>query len=80
MSNPSDISPESADQHIVIVGPDGQPISADIAIGDSPEDETSTPITDLIEQPAKVMLSVTVKLPAAPAITWMLAPVVEPPW
>lgn len=46
-----------ADAHIVIVGPDGEPVySTAVAITDSAEAEpTTTSITDLIEQPAKVM-------------------------
>ncbi len=46
MTTPSDISPDdSAD--VVVVGPDGQPVDT--------ADDADRSITDLVEQPAKVM-------------------------
>ena len=52
---PSAITPPDA--HVVIVGPDGQPVDASgVTPHGSGDVETSTTsITDLIEQPAKVM-------------------------
>ena len=56
MSTPSESAPQDGSgQHIVIVGPDGNPISNDLVTNDSAEDAASTSVTDLIEQPAKVM-------------------------
>lgn len=58
MTNPIEPAPVTpADSHVVIVGPDGQPIEAsEVALETTGDSEpTSTSITDLIEQPAKVM-------------------------
>lgn len=50
----SEESPEQ-EQHVVIIGPDGQPVGS----GDEPEGEVEEgderALTDLVEQPAKVM-------------------------
>lgn len=43
--------PSEQEQQVVIIGPDGQPIAADTE--DEPGDERA--LTDLVEQPAKVM-------------------------
>ena len=52
----ADSSPSNPQPQIVIVGADGQPIEGDVAARATDSDEVSaTPITDLIEQPAKVM-------------------------
>jgi len=40
------------EQHLMVIGPDGQPVSPTPAEG---EDESSRDITELVEQPAKVM-------------------------
>ena len=59
MTNPVEPHPIApANANIVIVGPDGQPVdSTAMAITESGDVEatTTTSITDLIEQPAKVM-------------------------
>lgn len=59
---------DEQEQHIVIVGPDGQPVgtvpasalvapdsSADAADGAGDSDGEENPLTDLVQQPAKVM-------------------------
>ena len=52
---------EPSEQHVVVIGPDGQPVavpaSAVSAVSAEPErdDEQERGITDLVEQPAKVM-------------------------
>ena len=53
----ADSSPSNPDEpHIVIVGADGQPLHADLATQSAESaDVATTSITDLIEQPAKVM-------------------------
>ncbi|RHW25805.1 bacterial proteasome activator family protein [Nocardioides immobilis] len=56
----SEQSPEAPEQQIVIIGPDGQPVASMPASavanqdGDS-DDEGERALTDLVEQPAKVM-------------------------
>ncbi len=56
----SEQSPEDPEQQIVIIGPDGQPVASMPASavagqdGDS-DDEGERALTDLVEQPAKVM-------------------------
>jgi hypothetical protein len=52
----SEKSPESDEQQVVIIGPDGQPIAIDLAAAQAQEDEDEERhITELVEQPAKVM-------------------------
>jgi len=52
----ADSSPSDPQPQIVIVGADGQPIAGDVANRVPESDEVATTsITDLIEQPAKVM-------------------------
>jgi hypothetical protein len=46
---------ESTGQRIVIVGPDGQPIGEVMQADDPGGDDSARSITDLVEQPAKVM-------------------------
>lgn len=53
---------ESGDEQIVVVGPDGQPIGTVPAsaveqgeVGDGQDDDGERALTDLVEQPAKVM-------------------------
>jgi hypothetical protein len=58
MTNPAEPRPVTpVDAHVVVVGPDGEPVATtDIAASDMPASEPeTTSITDLIEQPAKVM-------------------------
>ena len=46
---------EQATRRVVVVGPDGQPIGqVDVAQGDGDGDDEK-PVTDMVEQPAKVM-------------------------
>ncbi len=51
--------PDEQEQHVVIIGPDGQPVGSipASALADDGEgsDEGERAITDLVEQPAKVM-------------------------
>ncbi|WP_030483490.1 bacterial proteasome activator family protein [Nocardioides aequoreus] len=53
--------PGSDDDHVVVIGPDGQPVSVPAAAvrpvepTDGEEEEGARPLTDLVEQPAKVM-------------------------
>jgi hypothetical protein len=55
----SEQSPDATDQQIVIIGPDGQPVAAmpASAVADQSDDsdEGEQSISDLVEQPAKVM-------------------------
>ena len=48
---------ESEQQHVIVVGPDGQPVAvpADVAPQSEEGDDDLREITDLVEQPAKVM-------------------------
>src|SRR6478735_3944486 len=48
---------ESEQQHVIVVGPDGQPVSvpADAVPQSEEGDDDLREITDLVEQPAKVM-------------------------
>ncbi len=52
MSDPEDPNAEP-ERHIVVVGPDGKPLGEIARAGDSDEDEQA--LTELVEQPAKVM-------------------------
>jgi hypothetical protein len=56
MSTPQDQPP--AEQHVMVIGPDGQPVAVprgDAAeAGEQPEDDARS-LTDLVEEPAKVM-------------------------
>ncbi|MFC7495719.1 MULTISPECIES: bacterial proteasome activator family protein [unclassified Nocardioides] len=46
---------EQPEQQVVIIGPDGQPVGA-VAAAAASDDESSEPsVTELVEQPAKVM-------------------------
>jgi hypothetical protein len=51
--------PEEQEQHVVIIGPDGQPMGAVPASavqgGDDSDEGEGSSIADLVEQPAKVM-------------------------
>jgi hypothetical protein len=48
--------PESAEQHVIVVGPDGQPIAVPAdAVVQGDEEGDLRELTDLVEQPAKVM-------------------------
>jgi len=52
----SENAPESDEQQVVIIGPDGQPVAIDLAAAQAQEDEDEERhITELVEQPAKVM-------------------------
>jgi hypothetical protein len=60
MSEPQADQPDEQEQHVVIIGPDGQPIGSVPASalsddGGESEGEGERAITDLVEQPAKVM-------------------------
>jgi hypothetical protein len=44
--------PESLEDHVTIIGPDGQPVAVPAS---SVGDDDERPLTDLVEQPAKVM-------------------------
>ena len=62
MSEPHAEQPDEQEPHVVIIGPDGQPVGSVPASalaggdGDGDEgDEGERAITDLVEQPAKVM-------------------------
>jgi hypothetical protein len=51
---------QSGQQHVIVVGPDGQPVAVpaeavSAASGDEEEGEDLRELTDLVEQPAKVM-------------------------
>jgi hypothetical protein len=51
---------QSGQQHVIVVGPDGQPVAVpaeavSAASGDEDEGEDLRELTDLVEQPAKVM-------------------------
>jgi hypothetical protein len=52
---------ESGEQHVIVVGPDGQPVAVpaeEVAQGGDPDDDDGEglrDLTDLVEQPAKVM-------------------------
>ena len=52
---PLESGSDPAAQRIVIVGPDGQPIGEVLQAGDTGESDPTRSITDLVEQPAKVM-------------------------
>ncbi|GAB3853641.1 bacterial proteasome activator family protein [Nocardioides maradonensis] len=45
----------SEEQQIVVIGPDGQPVSQQAPTAEQEEREGEGPLTDLVEQPAKVM-------------------------
>lgn len=53
--------PGPDDDHVVVIGPDGQPVSVPAAAvrpvgpAEGEEEEGTRPLTDLVEQPAKVM-------------------------
>jgi hypothetical protein len=52
----SENAPESDEQQVVIIGPDGQPVAIDLAAAQQEaDDEEERHITELVEQPAKVM-------------------------
>jgi hypothetical protein len=57
----TDSTPEEGEQRIVVIGPDGQPLAsmpAAAAVAPQPEDgddDGERALTDLVEQPAKVM-------------------------
>jgi len=63
MSEQPDTSPDqsSGDQHVVVIGPDGQPVGSvpasvlAAAAGQVADADDDRGITDLVEQPAKVM-------------------------
>lgn len=48
-------SPEPDEQQVVIIGPDGQPVTLQVPAPDEDDEETERHITELVEQPAKVM-------------------------
>ncbi|KQW47457.1 hypothetical protein ASC77_13445 [Nocardioides sp. Root1257] len=55
MSEPDASQPE---QQVVVIGPDGQPVAVPasaVSVAPEPDDADSDGITDLVEQPAKVM-------------------------
>ena len=54
-NQPAESAPDLTGQRIVIVGPDGQPIGEVVQAGDSGDEDSARSITDLVEQPAKVM-------------------------
>ncbi|HJQ05357.1 MAG TPA: proteasome activator, partial [Nocardioides sp.] len=45
----------SEEQQIVVIGPDGQPVAQQAPEAEQEEREGEGPLTDLVEQPAKVM-------------------------
>ena len=50
------MSEQEPEQHVVVIGPDGQPVAVPAAAVSAPaEDTDESGITDLVEQPAKVM-------------------------
>ncbi len=50
------MSEADQDQHVVIIGPDGQPVAVPAsAVSVQPEQDDESGITDLVEQPAKVL-------------------------
>jgi len=53
------MSPEERPDHVMVIGPDGQPVSVPTsAVTEGGDDESDAPernLTDLVEQPAKVM-------------------------
>jgi hypothetical protein len=54
MSNPQDQQPD----HVMVIGPDGQPVAvpaAAVGDDDEPNEGAERNVTDLVEQPAKVM-------------------------
>ena len=57
MSTPQD--QPASDQHVLVIGPDGQPVAVpreDVAGADEqPDDDGPGSVTDLVEEPAKVM-------------------------
>ena len=55
MSTPQDQQPEA--DHIMVIGPDGQPVAvpADAVADDEEGGDSAERLTDLVEQPAKVM-------------------------
>ena len=64
MSEEQQQQPDEQEQHVVVIGPDGQPMGAIPASalrgdaeqgGDADDDESERALTDLVEQPAKVM-------------------------
>jgi hypothetical protein len=49
---------QPSDQHVLVIGPDGQPVAVprgEVAETGENEDDGSSNITDLVEEPAKVM-------------------------
>jgi hypothetical protein len=46
---------QSGQQHVIVVGPDGQPVAAAEGRPDEGEGDDLRELTDLVEQPAKVM-------------------------
>jgi len=49
---------QSGQQHVIVVGPDGQPVAVPaeaVAEAEQSEDDDLRELTDLVEQPAKVM-------------------------
>jgi hypothetical protein len=55
VTSPSN-DPESGQQHVVVVGPDGQPVAVPADAGEQADDgEDLRELTELVEQPAKVM-------------------------
>ena len=47
---------QSGEQHVIVVGPDGQPVAVPAeAVSQVGEDDDLRELTDLVEQPAKVM-------------------------
>ncbi len=56
MSEPSEQeSPFDADPRVIVVGPDGRPVPGAPAAAAAEDDRASPSLTDLVEQPAKVM-------------------------
>jgi hypothetical protein len=48
--------PESGQQHVIVVGPDGQPVAVPAeAVAQADDADDLRELTDLVEQPAKVM-------------------------
>jgi len=46
---------ESDQEHVVIIGPDGQPVAVPASAVSESDDDDANGIADLVEQPAKVM-------------------------
>ncbi len=55
MTSPSN-EPESGQQHLIVVGPDGQPVAVPAeAVEQADDGDDLRELTELVEQPAKVM-------------------------